>query len=84
MPQLNSALSLTATRRAAHALLPALVAVALGCRDGADAPTGPDRTAAVEAAPAATLSFRQVSVSPGLGGGVHTCGVTTDNVAPSR
>ena len=47
-----------------------LVAVA-GCREGTEAPTGPELAPAAATA-AAALSFRQVSA-----GGRHSCGVTT-------
>jgi hypothetical protein len=63
--------------RCAPLLTPAVLAAALGCREPAATPTGPD----IEPAPAtgaatAALAFNQLSVS------IHrTCGVTTDNRA---
>jgi alpha-tubulin suppressor-like RCC1 family protein len=62
------------TRRAVRA--GALLLALLGCRD-TDSPTEPSPAAAQTAATlAAALAFWQVS-----GGGNHTCGVTTDNLA---
>jgi alpha-tubulin suppressor-like RCC1 family protein len=57
----------------------ALLVVALGCREDAESPTGPEATA--PGAPAlatatAPLAFHQVSA-----GTAHTCGVTTSNLA---
>ena len=65
------------SRRRAPMLASALLAVALGCREDAESPTGPqtEPTLATDAA-AAALSFAQVST-----GGFHSCGVTTDGRA---
>src|SRR5919201_1241535 len=57
-------------------LFPALMAAALGCRE-ATSPAAPEAEPAPTTATARTLSFRQVST----GGGAHTCGVTTADVA---
>jgi alpha-tubulin suppressor-like RCC1 family protein len=55
----------------------ALLAAALGCNDESDSATAPAiPPSAATAAPAAALTFRQVS-----GGGIHTCGVTTGDKA---
>jgi alpha-tubulin suppressor-like RCC1 family protein len=50
---------------------------ALGCREDATSPTAPGADPALTTATAQALLFRQVST----GGGAHTCGVTTSNVA---
>jgi alpha-tubulin suppressor-like RCC1 family protein len=63
------------TRRLALLLAPALVVAALGCREDATSPSGPE-PGPVLATTAVALSFRQVSVGVG-----HTCGVTTDSLA---
>jgi len=59
----------------------ALVAVALGCGEEAQSPTGPtaptpEPQSALSTASVTALAFSQVSA-----GGYHTCGVTTGNVA---
>jgi alpha-tubulin suppressor-like RCC1 family protein len=64
------------TRRLVPVLAPALMVVALGCREDAESPTAPAPEPALDITPAHALSFRQIS-----GGGSHTCGVTTDNRA---
>jgi alpha-tubulin suppressor-like RCC1 family protein len=54
-----------------------VLAATLGCRDDAGSPTEPAPTSSQANVSAATaLAFWQVS-----GGGNHTCGVTTDNLA---
>jgi alpha-tubulin suppressor-like RCC1 family protein len=63
----------------APTLAGALLVIALGCRENAESPTGPEATA--PGAPAlatatAPLAFRQVSA-----GTSHTCGLTTDDRA---
>src|SRR5438128_241006 len=65
------------TRRLASMFAPAIVVIALGCREDAESPTAPEPGPALTTMSASTLSFRQVST----GGGAHTCGVTTSNVA---
>src|SRR5207247_1798389 len=55
---------------------PAIVVAALGCRENAESPTAPEAGPTLDITPALVLSFRQVSA-----GGLHTCGVTTSNVA---
>jgi alpha-tubulin suppressor-like RCC1 family protein len=63
-------------RRLAGRLAPAfavLLVAALGCREDAESPTGPEATPLATTATAA-LAFYQVSA-----GWEHTCGVTTDN-----
>jgi alpha-tubulin suppressor-like RCC1 family protein len=66
--------------RLARVLVPALLLVALGCREDAESPTAPaaapEVNPALDVTPAAALSFRQVSV-----GSDHTCGVTLDSLA---
>lgn len=66
------------TQWLALVLSPALALTALGCRDGAEPPTAPPAStvSAAEAAATATLSFRQISA-----GGLHTCAVTTNDLA---
>jgi alpha-tubulin suppressor-like RCC1 family protein len=65
------------TRRLASLLAPALVAAALGCREDAESPMGPESTIApATVSTAQALSFRQVSA-----GFAHSCGVTTDDRA---
>jgi alpha-tubulin suppressor-like RCC1 family protein len=64
------------TRRLAPVLAPALIAAALGCREDAQSPTGPEPEPALDITPAQALSFRQVSA-----GFTHTCAVTTSDVA---
>jgi alpha-tubulin suppressor-like RCC1 family protein len=57
----------------------ALLVVALGCREDAESPVGPEATATgapALATAAAPLAFRQVSA-----GTAHTCGLTTGNLA---
>jgi alpha-tubulin suppressor-like RCC1 family protein len=57
----------------------ALVVVALGCREDAESPVGPEATATgapALATAAAPLAFRQLSA-----GTAQTCGVTTSNLA---
>jgi alpha-tubulin suppressor-like RCC1 family protein len=63
------------TRRLAPVLALALVA-ALGCREDAESPTGPEAGPALATGSAQALTFRQVSA-----GDFHSCGVTTDNRA---
>jgi alpha-tubulin suppressor-like RCC1 family protein len=66
-------------RRLARRLAPALAALlvaALGCREDAESPTAPELGPALATTATTALAFYQVS-----GGGVHTCGVTTDNRA---
>jgi alpha-tubulin suppressor-like RCC1 family protein len=54
-----------------------LLLAVLGCREDAESPTEPASTSPQgSVAPAAALSFRQVSVASN-----HTCGVTTDDRA---
>jgi alpha-tubulin suppressor-like RCC1 family protein len=64
------------SRRLVPLLAPAVLIAALGCREDAESPTAPESGPALDITPAAALSFRQVSA-----GNVHTCGVTTENVA---
>ena len=64
------------TRHLAPVLAPALVLIALGCRDDTELPTAPASEPALEVTAAPAITFRQVS--PGRS---HTCGVTTDDVA---
>jgi alpha-tubulin suppressor-like RCC1 family protein len=64
------------TRRFAPVLAPALAIGSLACREEAISPSAPESGTALEMAQAAPLSFRQVSP-----GGIHTCGVTTDDRA---
>ena len=59
-----------------HLLVIIAIIVASACDNS---PTEPMRPVATQAAAAGELAFRQVSSSPGAGGGVHSCGVTTDN-----
>jgi alpha-tubulin suppressor-like RCC1 family protein len=49
---------------------------ALGCREDAQSPTGPEPEPALDITPAQALSFRQVTAGAG-----HTCGVTIDDRA---
>jgi alpha-tubulin suppressor-like RCC1 family protein len=56
--------------------LTTLLTAILGCSDGHDSPTEPVHAPSAEAATASALAFRQVSA-----GGIHTCGVTTDDKA---
>lgn len=55
----------------------AFAVVALGCREDALSPTGPEAPPALATAATTALSFYQLSA----GEGAHTCGVTTDNRA---
>ena len=66
------------SRTARAALLgTALLASAVGCREGAEAPTAPATpTLSTTVTAAAALAFRQVSA-----GGDHTCAVTTTDLA---
>ena len=66
----------TITRRRAVVLGAALAIGALGCREDAGSPTSPEQVPILESAPAAALSFRQVSA-----GQFHTCGVTANDLA---
>ena len=66
----------TLIRRLAPVLAPALVVATLGCGEDAGSPTAPAPGPALDVAPALALSFRQVSA-----GGLHTCGVTSDDRA---
>jgi alpha-tubulin suppressor-like RCC1 family protein len=63
------------TRPLAGVLACAIVIV-LGCREETTSPSAPASGPALEMAPAPVLSFRQVSP-----GHIHTCGVTTNNLA---
>ena len=64
-------------RHFAPLLLAVIVVGALGCREDAESPTGPQSEPALATAQAvAALALRQVST-----GGRHTCGVATDNRA---
>jgi len=54
----------------------AVVVAALGCRDDAESPTGPELGPALSTSATQALSFRQISA-----GKFHSCGVTTDNLA---
>src|SRR6266508_3392051 len=65
------------TSRFAPVLVQAILVAALGCREDAESPTAPEPGPALKTTQAQALSFRQVST----GGGAHTCGVTTSNVA---
>jgi alpha-tubulin suppressor-like RCC1 family protein len=57
--------------------LPLAIAVAaLGCREDTQSPTAPEATPALAISATQAPAFHQVS-----GGGVQTCGVTTDNLA---
>jgi alpha-tubulin suppressor-like RCC1 family protein len=65
------------TRHFAPFLLAVIVVGALGCREDAESPTGPQSEPALATAHAvAALALRQVSAGAG-----HTCGVTMDNRA---
>jgi alpha-tubulin suppressor-like RCC1 family protein len=66
----------TLTRRLAPVLAPTLVLAALGCREEAESPTGPESGPVLAATTTTTLPFKQVS-----GGWYFTCGVTTDHRA---
>jgi alpha-tubulin suppressor-like RCC1 family protein len=66
----------TLIRRLARVLAPALLLAALGCREDSGAPTAPLAEPALTAAASPPLVFRQVSA-----GGLHTCGVTSDDLA---
>jgi alpha-tubulin suppressor-like RCC1 family protein len=67
------------SRTLAPTLAGGLLVIALGCREDAESPTGPEAAApdapslAIATAP---LAFRQVSA-----GSSHTCGVTSSNLA---
>jgi alpha-tubulin suppressor-like RCC1 family protein len=62
-------------RRRTFRVLYALVLAAPSCRDDAGSPVEPTKPES-QVSVAATLVFRQVSA-----GGIHSCGVTTDNLA---
>jgi alpha-tubulin suppressor-like RCC1 family protein len=66
----------TQARRSAAVVALALVVAALGCREDGESPTSPQPAPAPDIGVAHVLSFRQVSA-----GALHTCGVTTDNLA---
>src|SRR6266404_8115973 len=66
----------TLIRRLAGVLAPALLLAPLGCREDSEAPTAPLAEPALTAAASTPLVFRQVSA-----GGLHTCGVTSDDLA---
>ncbi len=53
-----------------------LLITALGCRESAESPTGPEPAPTFAATSAQALSLRQVT-----SGGSHSCGVTSDNRA---
>jgi alpha-tubulin suppressor-like RCC1 family protein len=64
------------THRLAPVLAPAILVAGLGCREDAESPTAPEPGPALATTASAALTFREVSA-----GGLHTCGVTSEDQA---